>query len=85
MTDIIIVAGIGAAVFLIVRRELRRLRRGGGCASCGGSSEGGNGCVSCGGSSGGESGCMNCSGNAGGGGCVNCHIGGETQEETCRK
>lgn len=73
MTDIIIVAGIGAAVFLIVRRELRRLRRGGGCTGCSRSSGGESGCASCGGSSGGES------------GCVNCHIGGETQEETCRK
>ncbi|MCX4305983.1 MAG: hypothetical protein OSJ69_09290 [Acetatifactor sp.] len=85
MTDIIIVAGIGAAVFLIVRRELRRLRRGGGCASCGGNAGGGNGCVSCGGSSGGG-GCASCGGSSGGeSGCVNCHIGGETQEETCRK
>lgn len=44
MADLVIIAAIAAAVFLIVRRELRRLKSGQcgeGCGGCGGSCCGG--------------------------------------------
>lgn len=90
MADIIIVAGIEAAVFLIVQRELRRLRRGCGCTDRGGSDgincrrsaekEGGG--ANSGGS--GEKSCENCF-RGRESGCRNCHWNGETGEEVCEK
>lgn len=58
MADMIIIAALAAAVFFILRGQIRKLRSGqcaGGCAGC---SAGGSGCGgSCGGCAGGCAAC----------------------------